>query len=392
MHSFSQRLTRRIVIALMLTLALVTAGIFYQAFRTMGLMTSAYYGHVADIENESVEKRLHDVEVAVHNSIDEVERQLYHPDSVAKALGDKLKLNPQSVLGFGAGFEPNFYPQEGPWFEPYAGWDDGDIKVFQIGNASHNYFASEWYRKGMEADRGVWSEPYFDDSGARTLLCTYVMPIRDKHGHKVGVFGADLSLDMLHEYLKGKDLRTNTEGALRQAEEYEGDKERWVHTFIVGREGYYITHPDKQRILRDNLFEAVRQKPDTVAERMVRDMIAGKKGIAKTHIDDVAVTVFYTPLEHTGWTLAVVLPESRLKMVVLKFCIYLTSFLVLGLLAVYIICRLTIRRSTRPLHFLAKSADEVAKGNFNAPLPVLKHDDEIRLLRDSFGNMQQSLS
>ena len=104
MHSFSQRLTRRIVIALMLTLALVTAGIFYQAFRTMGLMTSAYYGHVADIENESVEKRLHDVEVAVHNSIDEVERQLYHPDSVAKALGDKLKLNPQSVLGFGAGF------------------------------------------------------------------------------------------------------------------------------------------------------------------------------------------------------------------------------------------------------------------------------------------------
>jgi len=392
MHSFSQRLTRRIVIALMLTLALVTAGIFYQAFRTMGLMTSAYYGHVADIENESVEKRLHDVEVAVHNSIDEVERQLYHPDSVAKALGDKLKLNPQSVLGFGAGFEPNFYPQEGPWFEPYAGWDDGDIKVFQIGNASHNYFASEWYRKGMEADRGVWSEPYFDDSGARTLLCTYVMPIRDKHGHKVGVFGADLSLDMLHEYLKGKDLRTNMEGPLRLNEKNEGDKNQWVHTFIVGREGYYITHPDKQRILRDNLFEAVRQKPDTVAERIVRDMIAGKKGIAKTHIDDVAVTVFYTPLEHTGWTLAVVLPESRLKMVVLKFCTYLASFLLLGLLAVYIICRLTIRRSTRPLHDLAKSADEVAKGNFNAPLPVLKHDDEIRLLRDSFGNMQQSLS
>lgn len=210
MHSFSQRLTRRIVIALMLTLALVTAGIFYQAFRTMGLMTSAYYGHVADIENESVEKRLHDVEVAVHNSIDEVERQLYHPDSVAKALGNKLKLNPQTVLGFGAAFEPNFYPQEGPWFEPYSRWDNGDIKVFQIGNASHNYFVSEWYRKGMEADGGGWSEPYFDDSGARTLLCTYVMPIRNKHGHKVGVFGADLSLDKLHEYLKGKDLRTNT--------------------------------------------------------------------------------------------------------------------------------------------------------------------------------------
>ena len=392
MKSFSRRLTHRIVIALTLALALVAAGIFYQAFSIMELMTSAYYGHVADIENESVEKRLHDVEVAMHNSIDEVERQLYNPDSVTMALVNRLKLNQHPVLAFGVAFEPNYYPQEGPWFEPYARRDNGEIEVLQIGNASHNYFNAEWYRKGMETDKGAWSEPYFDDSGARTLLCTYVMPIRNKHGHKVGIFGGDLSLDMLHEYLKGKDLRTNTEGPLRQAEKYEGDKERWVHTFIVGREGYYIAHPDKQRILRDNLFEAVRQKPDTVAERMVRDMIAGKKGIAKTHIDGVAVTVFYTPLEHTGWTLAVVLPESRLKMVVFTFCIYLTPFLLLGMLAVYIICRTTIRHSTRPLQVLASSADEVAKGNFNAPLPNIHHQDEIGLLRDSFGNMQHSLS
>jgi len=392
MKSFSKRITRRIVIALVLTLALVAAAIFYEAFRTMELMTSAYYGHVADIENESVEKRLHDVQVAIHNSIDEVEWQLYNPDSVTMALVDKLKLNPRSVMGFGAAFEPNFFPREGSWFEPYAVWEGDDIEVAQIGDASHNYFNFDWYRKGMEADKGVWSEPYFDDSGAKTILCTYVVPIHDKHGHKVGVFGGDLSVDMLHEYLKGKDLKTNTEGVLRLNEKNESDKKRWVYTFIVGREGYYITHPDKQRILRDNLFEALRQKPDTVAERMVREMIAGKKGIAKTLIDGVAVTVFYTPLEHTGWSLAVVLPESRLKMVVFKFCTYLMSFILMGLLAVYIICRLTIHRSTRPLRFLAKSADEVAKGNFNAPLPVLKHDDEIRLLRDSFGNMQQSLS
>ena len=34
----------------------------------------------------------------------------------------------------------------------------------------------------------------------------------------------------------------------------------------------------------------------------------------------------------------------------------------------------------------------MAQGNFNAPLPDIRYDDEIRLLRDSFGNMQQSLS
>ena len=45
----------------------------------------------------------------------------------------------------------------------------------------------------------------------------------------------------------------------------------------------------------------------------------------------------------------------------------------------------------RPLTKLADSANEVAKGNFSVPLPKMKHNDEIRLLRDSFEGMQHSL-
>ena len=391
--TFSKRLTFHIVLALMLTLALVAAGVFYQASWIMGLMTSAYYAHVADIENESVEKKLHDVQVAINNSIDEVEWQLqFSPDSVYVALQDKLQLNPNAVLGFGAAFEPNFFPQKGRWFEPYAMWHNGNVEVEEIGSASHDYFKMEWYRKGMETDKGHWSDPYFDETGTEMTLCTYSVPIHDRKGRKVGVFGGDLSLDMLHDYLIERDLKANTEGPIKVTSEYEGDKTRWVHTFIVGRQGYYISHPDTERILRDNFFDTIRQNPDTVADRMVRDMMNGKKGFAKVDLDGVPVTVFYTPLEHTGWSLAVVLPDKRLNSVVIRLCVYLAFFLLLGWLAVYIICRVTIRRSTRPLHFLARSADEVAKGNFNAPLPDIRHNDEIRLLSDSFSNMQQSLS
>lgn len=66
-------------------------------------------------------------------------------------------------------------------------------------------------------------------------------------------------------------------------------------------------------------------------------------------------------------------------------------FIFLGRVAIYFLCRFTIRKSTLPLQDLSKSVDEVAKGNFNAPLPVIPHNDEIRQLRDSFSNMQQSL-
>ena len=66
--------------------------------------------------------------------------------------------------------------------------------------------------------------------------------------------------------------------------------------------------------------------------------------------------------------------------------------MLIGLAAIYLFCRQQIRKVTSPLHRFARSAEEVAKGNFNTPLPDIRDDDEIRLLRNSFGNMQQSLS
>ena len=393
MKSFSQRLTHRIVIALTLVLIIIIVGTTYMALRFTGPLTKAYFEHLADIENESVEKKLHDLQVAVHNSIDEVVEDMSHPDSVFAALTHKLQLNPQGVLGFGVGFVPNYYPERGRWFEPYAMWLDGRIFTIQNGSAEHDYFTHEWYVEGMKHDEGYWSNGYsFMMGGERVMICTYAKPFYDTKGNKAGVYAGDLSLDMLHDYLLSKDMKANTEGLIKVPRKLEGNPRQWVRSVIVDRNGYYVSHPDKERMLRDNFFEAISQKTDTVADRVMGEMKAGKKGSAELTFEGVPSTVFYSPLEKSGWSLVVILPNIRYYIVVFGFCILLSLCLLTGLLAVYIICRTTIRRSTRPLQVLASSADEVAKGNFNAPLPDIRHQDEIGLLRDSFGNMQRSLS
>ena len=56
MKSFSKRLTHRIVIALTLVLIIFIAGVTIMTSRFIGTMTKAYFEHLADIENESVEK------------------------------------------------------------------------------------------------------------------------------------------------------------------------------------------------------------------------------------------------------------------------------------------------------------------------------------------------
>lgn len=141
MKSFSQRLTHRIVIALTLVLIMIIAGTTYMASRFTGPLIEAYFEHLADIENESVEKILHDLQVGVHNSVDEVEEDMSSPDHVFAALKHKLQLNPQGILGFGVGFEPDYYPEKGQWFEPYAMWIDGRIFTLQNGSVEHTSLA-----------------------------------------------------------------------------------------------------------------------------------------------------------------------------------------------------------------------------------------------------------
>ena len=66
--------------------------------------------------------------------------------------------------------------------------------------------------------------------------------------------------------------------------------------------------------------------------------------------------------------------------------------MLLGLILVSRISRRAIKKFTKPLVQLSGSASEIAKGKFDTVLPEIKSDDEIRHLRDSFDNMQQSLS
>ena len=87
-----------------------------------------------------------------------------------------------------------------------------------------------------------------------------------------------------------------------------------------------------------------------------------------------------------------VAPEDLIQRHGRMLNIIILAAMLIGLAAIYFFCRQQIRKVTSPLHRFARSAEEVAKGNFNAPLPDISDDDEIRMLRDSFGNMQQSLS
>lgn len=171
-RSFSNRLTSRIVWALMVTLIVVSGCIFLVSTKVMNLKTRDYYEALMETVNLSVEKVLRSVEVATANNIIDVEERLATPESVYGALTDGLQQNPQ-IKGFFAAFEANYYPKQGRWFEPYAVWRDGRMDTMQLGSASHDYLRQSWYVKACAADSGYWTQPYYDDAGAKAVVCSY---------------------------------------------------------------------------------------------------------------------------------------------------------------------------------------------------------------------------
>ena len=371
-RSFSKRLTKRIIIVLMLTLTVIFAVLFYLATSLTRDINRSMFYCIMDTESEIVEKELYGVQISTQSSIRHMQQAVASPDGVFDALEYELNCHPH-ITGFFCAFEADYYPGKGRWYEPYAFRQGDSIVRRQVGSATHDYLSREWYKQALESDDGYWSEPYHDDTGSDLLLCTFAVPLCDAQGRKIGVFGADVSLDWLHQRMLQMD-ETNTNRI--SLSRYSSQR---AYSFIVGGTGTYIAHPDRSLLLREK-FTAF-------------DIKSHQEGNEQTILDGQKVYVFYQDLKHTGWTLGFVVPRQMIWETNIAFALLMLVAMALGLMAVSIVCRISIWRATKPLKTLARSADEVAKGNFHAALPDnLRKNDEIRLLRDSFSNMQQSLT
>ena len=392
-HSFAGRLTRRILLLMLVVMSITSGLIFYFADGITSTMVSNHYQDIVKLTDERVEGVLSMVEVSSANNLDEISQHLGSPQAVCTSLAEELRLNPH-IVGVSAAFIPEFFPQKGRWYEAYASFDpDGQIEVREIGSASHDYLQAEWYLGALDlpAGQGSWSDPYYDEAGARDMLCTYALPIRDGNGRVVGVFAADLSLTWLTEQIREQDLRVNKSeiGRLKLAH-----SRMQAYSFILGRKGDYIAYPDPSRILTDNFFNHVDDgnMADGEYEQLGREMLAGATGSRLVHVDGVLSHVFFAPLLHTGWSMCIVLPEATVAAPGLVLGTLILLVLLIGLLVAFLLFRGAIQRTARPLLRLANSADEVAQGHFDTPLPELKYDDEIHQLRDSFEHMQLSLT
>ena len=391
-HSFARRLTRWV----MLVLFIMMSGLGYLVYMlAKSLMVegsaNAFYSTIQASE-KSIRDVMSDVSVAVENNIFDVERNVNNPTQLQAIMERIVAKNPR-VRSCGISFIDNYFPQKGHSYCPYA-WrnDSSEVEGRPIEGADASYLKADWFLKAVDADSAYWSEPFFDSRDGKTPLVAYMYPIHDQKGRVVAILGADLSLSFMTHLLREMDA--DFEGrffAIPMTEE------GLSKSYVLLRDGTYITHPDQKRILKGNFFVHIKDadRPGT-AQEIVRKMSNGEKSSnevdKKVRVNCIRTYLFFAPLEGTDWIYAVSVPMMSIDFIGIMVGLIMLMIITAVLLVTFFVCRLAIRRASKPLRELAGTVDQMADGQFDTALPFIKSRDEIHLLRDSFENMQHSLT
>jgi sigma-B regulation protein RsbU (phosphoserine phosphatase) len=217
------------------------------------------------------------------------------PDSLMRVPQRVVEINPV-VVGSTIALVPG-YNKKYPLYSPYAtrNLETGEIETLSLATDSYNYPSQEWFTQPMASGEGYWSEPYFDEGGGNMLMTTFSMPVKDSKGRIAAILTADISLDWLTELMENTKSYPN------------------AYNTVTSRNGHLMlcTNTDAQQS------------------------------------GDQDTLVYKAPVERTGWTLSIVIPEKDLFAGVRKVGMVVKILQVLGIVLIIVILRLIARNQLK---------------------------------------------
>ena len=349
--------------------------LFYQSRETVRQEAISRATQILDKTSLNVESILNRVEVASNMTAWLVQRHPNQADSMFVYSRGMLQNNPD-FYNCSIAFEPYFFKDKGRYFSAYTKHVGDSLRTIQGGSDNYQYFFMDWYLLPSLLDKPCWTEPYFDlDVATNTseMVTSYCQAIKDNEGRMIGAINTSLSINWLSQTISAIKPYPNS------------------YSIMIGRGGTYFVHPDSTKITRQTIFTKSLEQPDTALVALGHAMQRGEEGMKHMNFNGADSYVFYKPLGQTGCSMAIVCPENdifggfdRLRRAVM-------AIVIVGLLLMLYMFIRIITSELQPLRRLAKGAETIASGNFDAQLPDLQRIDEIGQLSHSFSDMQQSL-
>ena len=266
---------------------------------------------------DHADRRMHQIENAADSLLPEIEEHIDQPELMFGYSRKLLEEHPD-LKGCSISFDPDFYKSQGHYFSAYS-YNNGDsILTEQEGNDNYQYYCMDWFLIPRLLYHSYWIEPYaeLNTSGivVNEIMTSYCQPIQGGPDHTVGVLSVDVPLQWL------KELITNYHPMPKS------------YCMLLGVGGSYIVHPDSTRLLYETIFTQTLERPDTALTSLGRAMTNGETGYKNLKIDGVQSHVFYMPFHLTGWSIALVCPDTVILSGYYKLLVYLLPIILLSVM------------------------------------------------------------
>jgi methyl-accepting chemotaxis protein len=237
-----------------------------------------------------------------------------------------------------------------------------DIKTFKGTNVSKR----EYFIKALNGTPNVGSVVIAINTGR--IICMAASPIYSSTGKDVtGVVTMALEFKYFSDFFE--KMKIGKAG----------------FSYIVDKSGFYITHPLKDKILKENIFQI--KGMESVSELVKQ----GKAGIMEYTRDGVRRVAAVSSVPITGWSVVSSIPVEELyaparftRNVIITVGLI---FLILASLLFFFFAR----SLTRPLIHIVGAARKIAAGDLAVEVTSENRQDEIGMLARAFTGMIQSL-
>lgn len=290
-------------------------------------------------------------------------------------IGSSVLSHPD-IFGSTVAFEPSSQSPSQPAYAPYYYRTPQGTGFVDL-NDNYDYVLADWYQIPRELGQSEWSEPYHDEGGGEVLMATYSVPFyrtRDGERRFAGIVTADISLEHLTEIVSSMQILETGYG------------------FLLSRNGVFLAHPRSELIMDESVFSLAEERDDPKLREIGRRMAAGEAGFMPYRtIDGISSWTYCAPLENVGWTLGVIFPEHEILADIRALMLTMAGMGVAGILVLMVAVVFISSTVTAPIRALAAASDKVAAGDFAAPLPERRLQDEVGALTQDFLVMQDSL-
>ncbi|MBT0654679.1 methyl-accepting chemotaxis protein, partial [Geomobilimonas luticola] len=246
-----------------------------------------------------------------------------------------------------------------------------DQAILKDSTVDRNQSNREWFKKAMAGE--VFVEDVNYSSTVKDTVIGFSAPIKSG-GATVGVISSRMSWGIVQ-----KMVEEQKDGATG-------------HAFIINREGLVISHPKKDKVLKENLAKS----SDPLMVAFAQKLAKGEEAFADVTWDGVDLEIQVVPAKGSGdftgggWAYAMAMADDEIyaPILALRFMVMVIILVTVAIVAVLAV--IVARSLANPMIKGVVFAQAVAAGDLSQTLEV-RAKDEVGDLANALNAMVESL-